>query len=131
MVAIEAPVFRRESVVVDAGGDSGFLLELFRDSQAKGPVSFLDAGAGAGAGFSCAAGGAGGGGNLTGDILPERPCSAVVESWESRGGTFGREAGAFAPSAVGQPQESRSVRWHTRRKYEVAGMVERCGQVFC
>lgn len=80
MVAIEAPVFRR-SDIVDVGGDSGFLLELFLDSQAKGPVSFLGAGAGFScAGFSCAVGGAGGGGNLTGDILPERPWTEAVES---------------------------------------------------
>jgi hypothetical protein len=98
IVAMEAPVFRRSAVVVAAGGDSGFLLELFRESHANGPVSFLDVGGG-GAGFSCAAGGAGGGGNLTGDILPERPCSAVVESRESRGGSFGSTMGAFAPSA--------------------------------
>lgn len=66
-------MFRRSDTVVD-DVESGFLLELFLDSHAKGPVSFLDAGAGFScAGFSCAAGGGGGGGNLTGDILPERP----------------------------------------------------------
>lgn len=73
-------MFRR-SDIVEVGGDSGFLLELFRDSQAKGPVSFLGAAAGfSGACFSCAAGAAGGGGNLTGDILPERPWIEAVES---------------------------------------------------
>ena len=103
MVAMEAPVFRRSAVLVTAGGDSGFLLELFRESHANGPVSFLDVG-GAGAGFSCKAGGAGGGGNLTGDITPERPCNPVVESRESRGGSFGSMLGAFAPSVDCQPQ---------------------------
>lgn len=103
MVAIDAPVFRLSAVVVAAGGDSGFLLELFLDSHAKGPVSFLDVdGAGAGFSFSCTAGGAGGGGNFTGDILPERPCSPLaaefVESRESRGGSFGSVPGAFEPS---------------------------------
>jgi hypothetical protein len=100
MVAIDAPVFRRSAVVVAAGGDSGFLLELFLESHAKGPVSFLAVG-GAGAGFSCTAGGAGGGGNFTGDILPERPCSPLaelVESRESRGGSFGSMPGALEPS---------------------------------
>jgi hypothetical protein len=108
IVAIDAPVFRRSAVVVAAGGDSGFLLELFLDSQAKGPVSFLVVvGAGAGAGFSCTAGGAGGGGNLTGDILPERPCSPLaefVESRESRGGSLGSMPAAFEPSVKRQLQ---------------------------
>jgi hypothetical protein len=98
IVAIEAPVFRRSAVDVAAGVDSGFLLELFRESHANGPVSFLDV-EGAGAGFSCTAGGAGGGGKLTGDILPERPCSPVVESRESRGGSFDSMLGTLAPSA--------------------------------
>jgi hypothetical protein len=103
MVAMDAPVFRRSAVVVGAGGDSGFLLELFRESHAKGPVSFLDVGAGAG--FSCTAGGAGGGGNFTGSILPERPCSPLaelVESRESRGGSLGRRPAALEPSAERQ-----------------------------
>jgi hypothetical protein len=111
IVAMEAPVFRRSAVVVAAGGDSGFLLELFRESHANGPVSFLDVG-GAGAGFSCAAGGAGGGGNLTGDIVPERPCSPVVESRESRGGSFGSTLGALAPSVDCQRQGHRGNSMH-------------------
>lgn len=109
MVAMEAPVFLRSVIVVDAGGDSDFLLVLFLDSHAKGPVSFLDvvggfSGAVEAVGAAGAAGGAGGGGNLTGDILPERPWIEAVESWESRSGAFGTEPGAFAPSAVGQSQ---------------------------
>jgi hypothetical protein len=100
IVAIEAPVFRRSAVVVAvaAGNDSGFLLELFRASHANGPVSFLDV-EGAGVGFSCMAGGAGGGGKLTGDILPERPCSPVVESRESCGCSLGSMLGTLVPSA--------------------------------
>jgi hypothetical protein len=100
MVAIDAPVFRLSAVVVAAGGDSGFLLELFLESHAKGPVSFLDVGGG-GAGFSCTAGGGGGGGNFTGAIVPERPWSPLmelVESAEARGGSFGNWPGAFEPS---------------------------------
>lgn len=106
-VVIDALVLRRS--VTGGGEDSGFLLELFRDNQAKGLVSFL-AGAGAGAGFSCTAGGGGGGGNLTGDILPDRPCKALVESRESRGGSLGRRVGAFAaPPAQRQHRESSFV----------------------
>lgn len=95
---IEAFVFRRS----DVGGDdgSGFLLELFRESHAKGPVSFRE-GAGVGGAFSCAGGG-GGGGNATGVILPERPCSALVESRDSRGGSLGRTIGAFPASRACQ-----------------------------
>lgn len=94
MVAMEAPVFLRSVIVVDDGGDSDFLLVLFLDSHAKGPVSFLDVVGGfsgaveaaeaveavEAAGAAGAAGGAGGGGNLTGDILPERPWIEAVES---------------------------------------------------
>lgn len=101
MVAIDAPVLRRSAVVVVAGGDSGFLLELFLESHAKGPVSFLVAGAGAGFSFSCTAGGAGGGGNFTGAIVPERPCrplAELVESRESRGGSLGSIPAALEPS---------------------------------
>jgi hypothetical protein len=86
IVAIDAPVFRRSAVVVAAGGDSGFLLELFLDSQAKGPVSFLV---------------------VVGDILPERPCSPLaefVESRESRGGSLGSMPAAFEPSVKRQLQ---------------------------
>lgn len=92
-------MLRRSAIVVAT--DSGFLLELFRDSHAKGLVSFLDVGGG-GAAFSCTAGGWGGGGNLTGDILPDRPWSALlVESRESRGGNFGSvvEFLALSPSS--------------------------------
>lgn len=98
-VVIEALVFRLSAT---GGGEvSGFLLELLRDSHAKGLVSFRE-GAGAGIVFSCAGGGGGGGGNLTGDILPDRPCSAPVESRESRGGSLGSRFEAFAPSTTGQ-----------------------------
>lgn len=91
-------MFRRP--VVTGGGDvSGFLLELCRDNHAKGPVSFLVDGGGAGTDFSGAGGAGGGGGNLTGDILPDRPCSALVESRDSRGGSFGSILEVFVPSA--------------------------------
>lgn len=91
---MEAFVWRRSVVGGDAG--SGFLLELFRESHAKGPVSFLDGvGVGAGVAFSCAGGGGGGGGNATGAILPERPCRAPADSRDSRGGNFGRTLGAM------------------------------------
>lgn len=86
--------------VVGGGEDSGFLLELLRDNHENGLVSFRE-GAGAGATFSCAGGG-GGGGNLTGDIRPERPCIADVESRESRGGSLGRGPAGFAPSIESQ-----------------------------
>lgn len=95
----DAFVFRLS--VVGGGEDSGFLLELLRDNHEKGLVSFR-AGAGAGVGFSCAGGGGGGGGNLTGDILPERPCKADVESRESRGGSLGSGPVDFALSVVYQ-----------------------------
>jgi len=55
---MDALVFRRPAEVAGAG--SGFLLELFRDSHAKGLVSFLDD-VGGGAAFSGAAEGCGGG----------------------------------------------------------------------
>lgn len=95
-VVTDAFVFRLSAV--GGGEDSGFLLELFRDSHEKGLVSFLDVGGGAG--FSCAGGAGGGGGNLTGDILPERPCMADVESRESRGGNLGSGPDDFVPSAT-------------------------------
>jgi hypothetical protein len=97
-VFIEAFVFRRSVVV--AGCASAFLLEEFRDNHENGLVSFRETGGG-GAAFSCAGGG-GGGGNLTGDILPERPCNAVVESRESLGGSLGTTPAAFAPSVQSQ-----------------------------
>jgi hypothetical protein len=95
-VAMDALVFLRS--VVESGGDSGcFCFELFRESHENGLVSFR-VGAGGGAGnelcFSFSGGG-GGGGNLTGDILPERPCSPLVES---RGGRVGGRSGLFAAS---------------------------------
>lgn len=89
--------------VTGGGDDSGFLLELFRDSHANGLVSFL-AGGGAGTTFSCTGGG--GGGNLTGDILPERPWVAPAEFLEFRGGSFGSGPVVFAPSAECQRQRS-------------------------
>jgi hypothetical protein len=108
-VLIEAPVFLRS----DTGGGetSAFLLELLRDSHANGLVSFRATG-GAGMGFSCAGGG-GGGGNLTGGIAPEKPCSEVVESRESRGGSLGAGAVGFATSVYCQPSWTymTSKRW--------------------
>lgn len=95
---MEALVLRRSDK--DVGGDSGFLLELLRDNQVNGLVSFRDTGGG-GFSFSGTCGGGGGGGNLTGDIMPERPCRAeaeLVESRESRGGRAGSKPGVFAPS---------------------------------
>jgi hypothetical protein len=72
MVAIEAFVLLLS--VGGRGGDSAFLLVLFRESHEKGLVSFrVGAGAGSDAAFSSFAGGGGGGGNLTGDILPDKP----------------------------------------------------------
>jgi hypothetical protein len=88
----------------DKGGDSGFLLELLRDSQVKGLVSFRDI-AGGGFSFSGTCGGGGGGGNLTGAMVPERPCRAeaeLVESRESRGGRVGNRPGVFIPSVQRQ-----------------------------
>ena len=114
IVAIEAPVCRFSAVEV-GGADSGFLLELFLDSHANGPVSFL---VGAGAGFSSVAGGAGGGGNLTGDIRPERPCSEPVESWEARGGSFGTEPGVFVPST--------SCQFQSKQVYEGWRVASEC-----
>jgi len=74
MVARDALVFLRSDEA--RGGDSTFLFELFRDNHEKGLVSFLaTVGAGVGKFFS---GAGGGGGNLTGDILPERPCRPVA-----------------------------------------------------
>lgn len=99
---MEALVLRRSAR--GKGGEPGFLLELFRDSHAKGLVSFLVT-AGGGAGFSWRTGGGGGGGYLTGDIWPDRPCKPLaeaVESRESRGGSFGSRLGALEASAVGQ-----------------------------
>lgn len=89
---IEAFVLRRSVVVA---GVSAFCFEEFRDSHENGLVSFRDGGGGAG--FSLAGGG-GGGGNFTGDILPDRPCIADVESRESRGGSLGSGLLFFAPS---------------------------------
>jgi hypothetical protein len=97
MVAIEAFVFLLS--VEDRGGDSGFLLELFRDSHEKGLVSFLVVGGGKEICFSTAEGAGGGGGNLTGDILPESPCRPVME--DARGGSFGRIEEAFAAPSAG------------------------------
>jgi hypothetical protein len=93
-VLIEAFVFRRS--VVDGMADSVFLLDVFRDNHEKGLVSLRET-AGGGADFSWAGGG-GGGGNLTGDILPDKPCIALVESRESLGGSLGSRPEAFAPS---------------------------------
>lgn len=96
---IEALVLRRSAR--GKGGDPGFLLELFRESQENGLVSFLVT-AGGGAGFSWRTGGGGGGGNLTGDIWPERPCRLLadaVEPRESRGGNFGSRSGGLVPSS--------------------------------
>lgn len=95
MVATEAFVFLLSAD--DRGGDSGFLLELFRDNQDGKLGNFLGA-AGCGGRELCFswAGGGGGGGKLTGDILPERPCRPVPEC--SRGGSLGSRSGAFAPS---------------------------------
>lgn len=94
-VLIDAFVFLRSDV--DAGGVSAFLLELFLDNHEKGLVSFRATG-GAGVAFSWTAGGCGGGGNLTGDILPDRPWVPPVESRESLGGSLGAAPEAFAPS---------------------------------
>jgi hypothetical protein len=95
---IEAVVFRRSA----EGGAvaSAFLFEVFRESHEKGLVSFRET-AGGGAAFSWVGGG-GGGGNLTGDILPDKPCIALVESRESLGGSFGSRPEAFAPSVQRQ-----------------------------
>jgi hypothetical protein len=96
----------------DKGGDSGFLLELLRESQVKGLVSFRDI-AGGGFSFSGTCGGGGGGGNLTGAMVPERPCRAeaeLVESRESRGGRVGSRPGVFIPSV------QRQLGTGTRRK---------------
>lgn len=100
---MEALVFLLSAV--DSGGDSGcFLLELFRDSQEKGLVSFRVGAAGGGGNEVCfsEAGGGGGGGNLTGDMLPDRPCNPPAAA--SRGGSFGapEDSGLFAASDVGQ-----------------------------
>jgi hypothetical protein len=92
---IEVVVFRRSAEVGAEG--SAFLFEVLRDSHEKGLVSFRETDGG-GADFSWAGGGGGGGGNLTGDILPDKPCIALVESRESLGGSFGSTAEAFAPS---------------------------------
>jgi hypothetical protein len=100
MVANEEFVFLRSDVGM--GGDSTFCFELFRDSHAKGPVSFRVGAEGGGRElcFSCAGGADGGGGNLTGDIFPERPCkpSPVLEWF--RGGSFGKGPGSFSFSGV-------------------------------
>lgn len=93
-VFIDAFVFRRSAT--GAGGDSAFLFDEFRDSHENGLVN-LRATAGGGADFS-SLGGGGGGGNLTGDILPDKPCTALVESRESLGGNFGNSPGVFAAS---------------------------------
>lgn len=96
-VVIEAFVFLR-SETTGGGEDSGFLLEVFRDSHEKGLVSFL-ATAGVGVGFSKVGGAGGGGGYFTGDTLPDRPWMEVVESRESRGGNRGGGPVVFVPSA--------------------------------
>lgn len=104
-VAIDAFVFLRSP---DGGGEgSAFLLELLRDSHENGLVNLRVTG-GAGADFSCAAGGGGGGGNLTGDILPDRPCIALVESRDSLGGSFGADVD-FPPSSSSETSSMSDV----------------------
>ena len=101
--------------VVESGGDSGcFLLELFRESHEKGLVSFR-VGAGGGGNELCfsGAGAGGGGGNLTGDILPDSPCSPLAES---RGGSLGGCPEVLAPSASCQFQKT-SERIQTAARY--------------
>jgi hypothetical protein len=100
-VFIEALVFRRSVVVV--GWASAFLLDEFRDNHEKGLVSFRPTGGG-GTDFSGTGGAGGGGGNLTGDILPDSPCIALVESRESLGGSLGATLAVFAPSVQRQLQ---------------------------
>jgi hypothetical protein len=85
IVASEEVVFLRSAV--DNGGDSGsFLLDVVRESHEKGLVSFLEVDDGGGNdacfsfSFSGTGGAAGGGENLTGDMLPESPCSPLAES---------------------------------------------------
>lgn len=107
MVAREEVVFLLSAVA--SGGDSGcFLLELFRESHEKGPVSLREGAAGGGGSEECfsEAGGGGGGGNLTGDILPDRPWRLPVES---RGGSVGGppSSGLFAASGKRQSTDSR------------------------
>jgi hypothetical protein len=86
IVAIEAFVFLRGEDFI--GGDSAcFLLDAFRESHVNGLVSFRVGAAGGGreSRFS-SIGGVGGGGNLTGDMLPEKPC---IKLPEFRGGNVG------------------------------------------
>jgi hypothetical protein len=92
-------VFRRSAV--GRGGDSGFLLDVFRVNHENGLVSLRDGAGGGGREvcFSSLAGGGGGGGKLTGDILPDRPWSPESD-W--RGGSFGRSPGDFVPSGRSQ-----------------------------
>lgn len=69
------------------GGDGTFFSVVFRESQEKGLVIFLDGGGGVGIG--CLSGAEGGGGKFTGGIVPDRPRSPM----RSRGGNFGSSAG--------------------------------------
>lgn len=84
MVAMDAFVFLRGEDF--SGGDSGcFLLDAFRESHVNGLVSFLVGAVGGGRESRLSnIGGVGGGGNLTGDILPVKPCIP-----EFRGGSVG------------------------------------------
>jgi hypothetical protein len=91
---MEAVVFRRSEA---GGGDSAFLFEVLRDSHENGLVSLRET-EGVEAAFSWAGGAGGGGGNLTGDILPDRPWVVLAELRESRGGSLGAWVEAFAPS---------------------------------
>jgi hypothetical protein len=99
IVAIEALVFLRVEDL--SGGESDcFLLEAFRDSHVNGLVSFRVGAVGGGSESRCCrTGGVGGGGNLTGDILPVKPCMPLPEF---RGGRVGVSDDLF--SADHQPR---------------------------
>lgn len=98
MVAIDVFVPRRSDAGI--GGDAAFFSLVLRESHEKGLVSFLVGAAGAGRDecFSFAAGGAGGGGgNLTGDIVPDRPVRPELDG--CLGGSAGSGLCGFSPSA--------------------------------
>ena len=76
MVVIEDAVFLRSPIYGECGGGDvtdSFAVDVLRDSQENGPVSFR--GGGAGAGRFVDAGGAGGGDQGIDGSFPERPCS--------------------------------------------------------